>query len=277
MIPKAFINEWRAQAPWRLDAQVEQDLVISRALVEMYSVPGVAERLAFRGGTALHKLYLRPPARYSEDIDLVQVRAEPIGETLDLVRSRLDPWLGKPHRQLKEGRVNLTYRFQSEDAPPFPMRLKIEINSREHFSELGLAQLPVEVKGRWFSGAASVTTFDINELLGTKLRALYQRRKGRDLFDMAHALAHQGVDPEAILRCFHRYLAEEGRAISRAQFEENLATKSVHRDFRVDIDALLAPTAPWDFDAAMKRVTDALIVHLPGDRWPGPDPQSEGG
>lgn len=94
MIPKDFITVWRARAPWRLDAQVEQDLVISRAIVDLFSVPEVASSLVFRGGTALYKIYLTPPARYSEDIDLVQVRAEPIGETLDRARAALDPWLG---------------------------------------------------------------------------------------------------------------------------------------------------------------------------------------
>ena len=72
MIPRAYITEWRAVAPWSQDAWVEQDLVISRALVALFSVAALAERLAFRGGTALYKLHLRPPARYSEDIDLVQ-------------------------------------------------------------------------------------------------------------------------------------------------------------------------------------------------------------
>ncbi len=81
MIPRDYVTEWRAHAPWVDDAQVEQDLVISRALVELFSDPMLCDRLAFRGGTALHKLFLRPPARYSEDIDLVQVRPAPIGET----------------------------------------------------------------------------------------------------------------------------------------------------------------------------------------------------
>ena len=53
MIPKAYITEWRATAPWSQDAWVEQDLVISRALVAMFGVDEIAERLAFRGGTAL--------------------------------------------------------------------------------------------------------------------------------------------------------------------------------------------------------------------------------
>ena len=90
MIPQDFITEWRAHAPWVQDVQVEQDLVISRALVEMFRVPELADALAFRGGTALYKLHLHPPARYSEDIDLVQVRSEPIGGTLDRLKAVLE-------------------------------------------------------------------------------------------------------------------------------------------------------------------------------------------
>lgn len=195
MIPKAYITEHRSRAPWIQDAWVEQDLVISRAIVDVFRASELAERLAMRGGTALYKLFITPPARYSEDIDLVQVRGESIGDTLDGIRQVLDPWLGTPKRQLKEGRINLLYRFHSEDAPPLALRLKLEINSREHFSELGFAKIPFIVENRWFAGDALVNTFAVDELLGTKLRALYQRKKARDLFDLWLAL-HQGVaDP----------------------------------------------------------------------------------
>ncbi len=78
MIPRAFITEWRVRAPWVHDAQVEQDLIISRALVAIFSHPLLHEALVFRGGTALYKLHL-PALRYSEDIDLVQTKAEPAG------------------------------------------------------------------------------------------------------------------------------------------------------------------------------------------------------
>lgn len=83
MIPRDYITEWRAVVPWVEDAQVEQDLVISRALVEIFSHPHLGKELAFRGGTALHKLHSKRPARYSEDIDLVQVNAGPIGTTFN--------------------------------------------------------------------------------------------------------------------------------------------------------------------------------------------------
>ncbi len=94
MIPKANILEWREKAPWVLNPQVEQDLILSRILVELYSDPTLREQIVFRGGTALHKLFVSTAARYSEDIDLVQIEAGPIGPCLKAIRQRLDHWLG---------------------------------------------------------------------------------------------------------------------------------------------------------------------------------------
>jgi len=271
MIPRDYITAWRAQAPWRLDSQVEQDLVMSRAIVDLFSVPEIASSLVFRGGTALYKIYLTPPARYSEDIDLVQIRAEPIGETLDLARAMLDPWLGEPRRVFHEGRVNLIYRFESEDSPPLKLRLKVEINTREHFTVLGVKRVPFEVENPWFNGTSDVSIYAIEELLCTKLRALYQRKKGRDLFDIWYALDQGQIDPAKLLACFRRYMIADGRTVTRAQFEENLARKRRQPDFRDDMAPLLRPGFPWAFDVAMDSVLADLVAHLPGDPWKGED------
>ena len=136
MIPQANITAWRANVPWPDDAQVEQDLVLTRALVQIFSAAGLAGKIGLRGGTALHKLFLQPACRYSEDIDLVQTESGPIGVVLDAIRANLDPWLGKPTRSSAEGGVSLLYRFESEIPPVRPLRLKIEINTREHFTVL---------------------------------------------------------------------------------------------------------------------------------------------
>jgi predicted nucleotidyltransferase component of viral defense system len=269
MIPEQAIVEWRREAPWDANSLVEQDLVISRALVEMYSVPEIAQRLAFRGGTALYKLHLRPAARYSEDIDLVQIRPGAIGDTLDLVRGVLDPWLGTPQRKLKDGRVSLVYRFESEDNPPIKMRLKIEINSREHFTELGIVRVPFEVDNQWFRGRADIASFAVDELLGTKLRALYQRRKGRDLFDLWFAIDRGVVDAGVLITCFDRYMTEGGHAVTRALFEANLHEKARRLDFRGDMDALLRPGLTWDVDGALQVVLKQLVARLPGEAWKG--------
>ncbi len=149
------------------------------------------------------------------------------------------------------------------------MRLKVEINSREHFTELGLVKVPFKVANQWFRGQADVTTFLSDELLGTKLRALYQRKKGRDLFDLWYALSEGRSNPDALIACFERYMAEGGHSVSRAQFEANLHEKAGRRDFRKDMDVLLRHNVSWDFDDAMGVVLEELVAKLPGDPWRG--------
>ena len=270
MIPADFIAEWRAQAPWTQAAQVEQDLAISRALVEMFRDDEVARAVAFRGGTALFKLHLSPAPRYSEDIDLVQTEPGPIGETLDKMRSRLDPWLGQPRRSFGEGRVTLVYRFDSEDAQPLPLRLKVEINTREHFTVLGLEKWRFEVRSRWFSGSATISTYALDELLGTKMRALYQRKEGRDLFDIWWAARHVELDPDCVVRCFREYLEHEGHRVFRAEFEANLEHKLTDDAFTSDLGPLLAPGTDWNLVEAARWVEDELVARLPREPWKGP-------
>ncbi len=269
MIPRASITAWRTAAPWPDNTQVEQDLLLSRALVAMYRQPAVAEQAVFRGGSALHKLFFDPPGRYSEDIDLVQRDAGPIGELVDAIREALDPWLGKPKWKQGKGRFTLYYRFDTTFVPVVRMRLKVEINTREHFSVLGLQRRKHTVANPWFSGEADVATYSLSELLGTKMRALYQRKKGRDLFDLWLALTERDVDPDEIVRCFTQYVTVEDIAVTRAQFEGNMAAKLDDALFVDDIAPLLRPGVRYDIDSAWDLVHESLVRRLPGEPWKG--------
>ncbi len=264
MIPRDFITAWRAEALWIEDAQVEQDLVISKALVDIFSNPVLKDALAFRGGTALYKLFLKPAARYSEDIDLVQVNAEPAGDIMTALRDVLTPWLDhSPRYKQSEGRVTFRFRFPSEDAPPLPLTLKVEINTREHFAVHGLQDIPFAVQSRWFEGNCAIPSYGLNELLGTKLRALYQRRKGRDLFDLAVALDHKDSDPDKVIETFQAYMEHGGHDVTRTQFEENLAAKLQNRQFAADIGPLLRDGYEWDLQAMAAKVSEQLVTLLP--------------
>jgi predicted nucleotidyltransferase component of viral defense system len=269
LIPRDYVTEWRTQAPWVQDFQVEQDLAISRALVAIFSHPVLREALAFRGGTALYKLHLKPPARYSEDVDLVQTKAEPAGPMMDALHEVLDPWLGRPQRRQSEGRVTFTYRFNSESVPVIPMRLKVETNTREHFAVYGLRKVPFTVSSRWFEGSCEINSYELDELLGTKLRALYQRKAGRDLFDLAIGLTSDKVNPERIVETFLRYMEHGGHSVSRALFEKNLAEKMHDPDFLADISPLLSDGYKWDPEAEAPLVSSALIERLSGAPWKG--------
>jgi predicted nucleotidyltransferase component of viral defense system len=269
LIPRAHITAWRSKAPWASDAQVEQDLVISRALVEMYGRPLVAEALAFRGGTALYKLHFDVPGRYSEDIDLVQVSAGPIGPVLNEVREALDPWLGEPSWKQSADSVKLLYRFETTALPVQRMRVKVEINTREHFSCRGLRSVDYSVATLWLDASAAVTTYAPEELLGTKMRALYQRKKGRDLYDLWIALTTLDVDEAALVDCFQRYMASEGASVTRAMFEANLAQKLASPAFRGDVRPLLRDADAYEAHAAGALVSERLVARLPGEPWKG--------
>jgi len=264
MIPRADVTAWRQAAPWPTDAQVEQDLIICRALVELFSHRHVAEQLVFRGGTALHKLLLPAPGRYSEDIDLVQRAPGPIGPILDAIREALDPWLGEPSRKQAMDGATLLYRFESSGLPVQPMRLKIEINTREHGSVHGLVRRRLRVASRWFAGSAEIVTYRDVEILGTKLRALYQRKKGRDLFDLWQALTQLVFDDQAVVDVFHAYLQRDGQRVSRGQFERNLARKVSALEFHGDVVPLLVAGLAYSPREAHGLVKQRLLVHLHG-------------
>ena len=261
MIPQSDILQWGKRVPWKTNEQIEQDLVICRALVEIFNNKYLAERLAFRGGTALHKLYLEPQPRYSEDIDLVQIKSAPIGEILDHLREALS-FLGKANLDTGDMMITLRFKFQAETSDT-KLKLKIETNCREHFTELGWQKKNFSVNSDWFTGSCQLTTYKIEELLGTKLRALYQRRKGRDLYDLYKALTHSSVDTKAVVTCFKKYIEHSvGEIPSQKEFIKNMERKIKHQEFLADIMSLLRSDEEYDQEKAYELVKTELIEKI---------------
>ena len=116
--------------------------------------PGLASQLAFRGGTALHKIYLQPQPRYSEDIDLVQITPGPIKPIMFRLGEVLD-WLPNRSTAQKKHSNKMFFRFESETPPVQQLRIKIEINCFEHFNVMGLSKVPFKVENSWFTGEAA--------------------------------------------------------------------------------------------------------------------------
>ncbi len=267
MLKESFIKEWGQIVSWQSRSMIEQDLILSRALSELYSNEIIKDSLVFRGGTALNKLYITPPSRYSEDIDFVQKSPEPIGKTLDAIRSTLDPWLGSPKRKLTDRGAKIIYRFFSIDN--IPSKLKIEINTTEHFQVMPLEYKAFEVKSSWFTGKSIITTYKLEELMATKLRALYQRRKGRDLFDMWWVINHTEIDLSILISIFEKYNNFNNDIITRALFEKNLLIKAKSKDFRQDISYLLTPETKWNFEIAFDSIMSTIPPLLKGNSWAG--------
>jgi predicted nucleotidyltransferase component of viral defense system len=268
MIPLSHLQEWTAKSPWPDLRQVEQDLIICRALCDLFNSKELKGKIAFRGGTAINKLLFLHPLRYSEDIDLVQTTAEPIGSTVDAIREALS-WLGKCNRDQALHSMHLVFKFTPETSDGKPLKIKVEINTREQQNLHGLKTYPFEVISDWHKASTEIVSFEPEELFGTKLRALLQRNKNRDLFDLNEGLTQLGLDSDKLIGCFSHYLALEGRPITRAKAEERML-KKLNQSLIEDIAPLLPAGVNYselDAMAAFGKVWGELITRIPGDPW----------
>ena len=274
MIPMMHIIAWGKTVPWAELRQVEQDLVICRALVELFRDDFLREQVRFRGGTALNKLHFSKPLRYSEDIDLTRTTEGPVGPILDRIRAVLEPWMGHGHYDLGLIGPKLTFTMEAEDKnSSAPIRVKVETATRERTAYLGARAIRFETKNPWFTGAADITTFSKEEILATKLRALLQRDKGRDLLDLAYAAVEfEGLDCAKVVACFGKYLEAAGQAISRAEAEERMFDKLDDPSFLADVRPLLSADEAEKLEestanAAFSVVFTEFIKHIPGKPW----------
>lgn len=249
MIPRASLIAWSARAPWPSEDQVEQDLIISRLLVEIARDPLLSKELAFRGGTCLHKLHLEESLRYSEDLDFVRTNQQPLlGEVFDALRLIADRIGLREHRRKfpSENSDVATIWFDTDsESSAATIRVKLETNVLESAPHRDHIFIPYAVESPWWSGDAEVRTFTLEDILATKVRALCQRRKGRDLFDLWIGLSRPGVDAEEIAAALHHYMQD--RVYSYPQLIGHLKTKLGDIDFAADLRGLVR-SVPDDYD-----------------------------
>jgi len=165
--------------------------------------------------------------------------------------------------------MHLVFKFAPEADPETTLKLKVEINTREHESLYGTKQYPFEVDSRWHKAKTDISSFEPEELFGTKLRALLQRRKNRDLFDLHEGLRQLSMDPDKLIACFAHYLSLEGKPISRANAEQRMLEK-LRRSLTEDIAPLLPAGIRFDDDDAIDAFNNVwiqLVVRIKGDPW----------
>lgn len=262
MIPRPALTQWRKRAPWQTDLQVEQDLLLSMLAVLVAEHPYVGERLVWRGGTCLHKLHLAAPWRYSEDLDYVLQDENPdhrkVADTLREVVSGIG--MVVHHSEVSKTRVNV-HADTEATVGGGRIRVKFEVNCADAPPVLALARLPHSVETRWWSESADVLTFGAPELIGTKFRALAQRRKGRDLSDMWLARRELDIDDGELAKAAHHYLSHEG--IEPAVLRQQLAMHTTDREFTHDLDLLT--TDPYEGFDTVEQTHDLIRwtdIHL---------------
>jgi len=283
MMQQSHLTAWQVHAPWDKRSKIEQDLRLARGIAAIFSDDVLATHVAMRGGTVLHKGHLAPAARYSEDIDLVLVRPMDKDALDARLRKALTPMLGAPsdsiiadawlavRNAMKPSKILRTVYSYVPIGLQYPMKAKVEVNLNEHTSLFPL----VEVEVSLLDDEGDLTrcrarSYDINEMLGTKLRALVQRTQGRDLFDLYHAAEFGtkatplcAVDGAQTIEAFNWYLANEGTRMVREEAEQLLRERLRNPAFRKDMDTLLRPNfGRYDIDAAAELVRERYFAHM---------------
>lgn len=256
MIDSNSLTAWGMTAPWANVDQIEQDLLLSRVLIEISNYPGLREELIFRGGTCLHKLHLKQAFRYSEDLDFVRNVRGSNKQMLSDLRN-IGESLGFDVSIRQEARPKIYFRTSSQSGAQ--IKLKLEIESYESIFAFPLIRKVHQVSNLWFSGSAEVLTFEPAELMATKIRALYSRNKGRDIFDIWLGLNELKIEPARILEACSTYNFH----FTSAEIITNVREKLGKAEFRNDLSLMVRqwPTG-YNIDTAADQIATEILNKL---------------
>ena len=257
MIPYNVITTWGVTHPWPTREQIEQDMLLSKAICDIFNNRVLVDELVFRGGTALNKLVFREPYRYSEDLDFVRTNLGGIGEIMKELTEL--GYVSGYQVKTRMGQYPKVY-WLTKAQSGIDLRIKIEINTYERLSVLPFIKIKHEVQSEWYSAEADVPVIQVEEIAATKLRALYQRSKGRDLFDLWLLTIGAEVDTDLVCEVFYAY-RPPGYTGKKAI--ENLEAKLKNTGFRYDTKNLISEKMnTYDPDNAAKVIIDTYLKNI---------------
>ena len=196
------------------------------------------------------------PENISEDIDLNRLETGAGGKIIDNVRDSLDAMLGQPSKVNSTDRsIKMIYKYGSVDGSP--RKLKVEINVRETLPEKDLQEIPYRVESDYFQGSTKILAFATEEMIGTKIRALYQRSKGRDLFDLFE-VSKTGADWDNIVSSFKKLKI----GVTQKDYINNLEEKMRDPNFLMDMAPLLPAEVKYDIDEAYEWFKKVIIPKI---------------
>ncbi len=166
----------------------------------------------------------------------------------------------KPSRVLR-----MTYSLPSIIESGRMLDIVVEANVTERKPHFPVVAIPFSFPFRDKSVQTQIKGYDIHEMLGTKMRAMFQRRRGRDLFDLYWALTKSTspIQPAGIIESFQHYMKQEGTKAGRAEFIGILDAHLRDRGFCSDMEPLLRTGISYDPQVAGLYVKTNLLSLLP--------------
>jgi predicted nucleotidyltransferase component of viral defense system len=207
-----------------------------------------------KGGTAINKLYLAETSRLSVDLDFNHLGSkEEVLEEKRVVRELIMELLKKQdnsydvHYERPYGLTRIKARYKTVGGPI--QNFKIEISHVERFPIIS----PLRKKIKTPDGLADVVTYTLEELTATKLRALLERFKGRDIYDLFF-ISKLKPDPTVIRKMFLYYFYRSRKVFNPNVHYKNLVKRYESGNYADDVSAFVKPTVTFDLNTATKEV-----------------------
>jgi predicted nucleotidyltransferase component of viral defense system len=266
----------------------EQDLRLLYALRAIYSDPYLSSRLGLKGGTALNKLYFPELGRLSLDLDFNALGTKegvfsdrwPVVDRITAHLTRQDSnYVIKTNYSYEQTTIRARYlptlgtRSQS---------IKLEISFVERFPILAPVVKSLEIPA--LGEPLSIQSYALEELVATKIRALHDRMKGRDIYDLDQA-ATLPLDETVVRKMVLYYFYRARQVFDYKSLLANVQKKLSRPRFVNDLQGFLRADATFQFRQVVDRVISSysfladsderdtifllLVRHLLGQPIPG--------
>jgi predicted nucleotidyltransferase component of viral defense system len=259
MLTQPQVQRYSTESGLR-DIMIAEKEVVLTFLLQLLSERGILNRLAFKGGTCLRKIFIGSQGRFSTDLDFTGIEEHDHEEIiLNMMQAFEQPFHGiqfaipdDSYYETQDGLswgVNPTYSHDWNTSGV--NEIKLQISRRE--TPTMSAERRAQIEQNYFKflpfAPAEIMCLALPEILAEKIRACYQRNKARDIYDLGmfairpldQALIRRLVvlklwqaqatfDPARLMQKF-----EDGR-----QFDWDDLRDLLRRDARIDRERISA-------------------------------------
>jgi predicted nucleotidyltransferase component of viral defense system len=237
---------------------VEKDYVLGWMLAGIAYHPHTRDTWLFKGGTCLKKCYFET-YRFSEDLDFTLLDGSHVDEAfLGQIFAEITEWIyGESGIELPEnarvfevyanprgnksaqGRVG--YRGPMQRQTDLP-RVRFDLTNDERVVKEGVRRRAHHPYSDEPEGGIHVLAYSFEEVFAEKFRALAERQRPRDLYDVVHLYRHEtGADRVVVRDVLTAKCEFKGIAIPTF---ETIRSSPQHDELRADWQQMLAHQLP---------------------------------
>ncbi len=232
MLTQAQVQRYSTESGLR-DIMIAEKEVILTFLLQLLSERGILNRLAFKGGTCLRKMFVGSQGRFSTDLDFTGIGEHDHEDViLDMMQAFEQPFHGiqfaipdEGYYETQDGLswgVNPTYSHDWNASGNSEIKLQVSRRETPTLATERRAQIEQSYFKSLPFAPAEITCLALPEILSEKIRACYQRNKARDIYDLG-MFARRPLDQPLIRRLVVLKLWQAGDTFDPARLMQKFA------------------------------------------------------